>query len=212
LRKSIIFPQACFPAVSFSRRRLCIRSQRNRTRSGTPIAQSERSVPGTSSDGTGEARRTSYRPGAPGSLPVLQLRYVVRLEFSGSFGPMQRGAEPRCRGAPNWIVHNTNHWAAVRPNMIPGKIRVPTLILHAKWDDDPPLLGSERRAAQKHFLRSYDRVAKELVRMERNWMQLFRALTGHRSCAGNRIDFRGSRPRSSGGRHQPRAGRSDEGG
>jgi hypothetical protein len=134
LRKSIIFPQACFPAVSFSRRRLCIRSQRNRTRSGTPIAQSERSVPGTSSDGTGEARRTSYRPGAPGSLPVLQLRYVVRLEFSGSFGPMQRGAEPRCRGAPNWIVHNTNHWGAVRPNMIPGKIRVPTLILHAKWD------------------------------------------------------------------------------
>lgn len=59
------------------------------------------SVPGTSSDGAGEARRTSYRPGAPGSLPVLQLRYVVRLEFSGSFGPMQRGAEPRCRGAPN---------------------------------------------------------------------------------------------------------------
>ena len=134
LRKSIIFPQACFPAVSFSRRRLCIWSLLNRTRTGTPIAQSERSVPGTSSDGTGEARRTSYPPGAPGSLPVLQLRYAVRLEFSGSFGPMQRGAEPRCRGAPQWIVHNTNHWAAVRPNMIPGKIRVPTLIVHAKWD------------------------------------------------------------------------------
>jgi len=114
------------------------------------------------------ARRTSYRPGAPGSLPVLQLRYVVRLEFSGSFGPMQRGAEPRCRGAPNWIVHNTNHWGAVRPNMIPGKIRVPTLIVHAKRESSGtmtlPLPGSERRAAQEHFLRSYDRVEKELVR------------------------------------------------
>ena len=71
--------------------------------------------------------------------------------------PMPRSAQ--------WIVHNTNHWAAVRPNMIPGKIRVPTLIVHAKWDDDLPVPGSERRrAAQKHFLRSSDRVAKELVR------------------------------------------------
>jgi hypothetical protein len=131
------------------------RLRRNRTRTGTPIAQSERSVPGTCSDGTSEARRTSYRPGAPGSLPVLQLRYVVRLELSGSFGPMQRGAEPRCRGAPNWIVHNTNHWAAVRPNMIRGKIRVPTLILHAKWDSSGtmtlPLPGSERRGSSRTF-------------------------------------------------------------
>jgi hypothetical protein len=29
-------------------------------------------------------------------------------------------------------VHNTNHWGAVRPNMNPGKIGVPTLIVHAK--------------------------------------------------------------------------------
>ena len=90
------FPRFHFPSAGSA-----CGSLRNRTRTGTPIAQSERSVPGTCSDGTSEARRTSYRPGAPGSLPVLQLRYVVRLEFSGSFGPMQRGAEPRCRGAPN---------------------------------------------------------------------------------------------------------------
>ncbi len=76
--------------------------------------------------------------------------------------PMPRSAQ--------WVVHNTNRWAAVRPKMIPGKIkiRVPTLILHAKWDSNAtmtlPLPGSERRAAQEHFLRSYDRVEKELVR------------------------------------------------
>jgi len=150
LHKSIIFPQACFPAVSFSRRNGC----------GGIGPEPARLLhnpkgPGTCSDGTSEARRTSYRPGAPGSLPVLQLRYVVRLEFSGSFGPMQRSAEPRFRGAPNWIVHNTNHWAAVRPNMIRGKIRVPTLILHAKWDSSGtmtlPLPGSERRGSSRTF-------------------------------------------------------------
>ena len=67
----------------------------------------------------------------------------------------QRSAEPRFRGAPNWIVHNTNHWAAVRPNMIRGKIRVPTLILHAKWDSSGtmtlPLPGSERRGSSRTF-------------------------------------------------------------
>ena len=132
LRKSIIFPQACFPAVSFSRRRLCTRLLRNRTRSGTPIAQSERSVPGTSSDGTGEARRTSYRPGAPGPLPVsavsvgcqARILWMLWADATWRRAPMPRSAQ--------WIVYNTNHWGAVRPNMIAGKIRVPTLIVHAK--------------------------------------------------------------------------------
>lgn len=55
----------------------------------------KRSVPGTCSDGTGEARRTSYRPAATGPCPFPQFRYVVRLEFSGCFGPMRRGAGPR---------------------------------------------------------------------------------------------------------------------
>jgi hypothetical protein len=51
------------------------------------------SVPGmTSTDGTGEARRTSYRLRCAGPLPVLQSQNVVRLEFSGSFGLMQRGS------------------------------------------------------------------------------------------------------------------------
>jgi hypothetical protein len=43
-------------------------------------------------------RRPAHLPpascaGPPARFP--QFRYVVRLEFSGSFGPMQRGAEPR---------------------------------------------------------------------------------------------------------------------
>jgi len=51
------------------------------------------SVPGmTSTNGTGEARRTSYRLRCAGPLPVLQSQNVVRLEFSGSFGLMQRGS------------------------------------------------------------------------------------------------------------------------
>src|SRR5882724_6009000 len=67
--------------------------------------------------------------------------------------------------------------------MIPSKIRVPTLTLDAKWNEDPPPLGSECRAAQEHVLRAYDRVEKELLRtMERDWMQFFRALMGRRCC------------------------------
>jgi hypothetical protein len=45
-----------------------------------------------SSNGTGEARRTSYRLRCAGPLPVLQSPNVVGLEFSGSFGLMQRGS------------------------------------------------------------------------------------------------------------------------
>jgi hypothetical protein len=67
--------------------------------------------------------------------------------------------------------------------MIPGKIRVPTLSFMPNETMTLPLPGSERREAQKHFLRSYEHIEKELtVAMERNWMQLFRALMGRRSC------------------------------
>src|SRR5712664_1740774 len=48
--------------------------------------------------------------------------------------------------------------------MIPGRIRVPTLTLDAKWDEDPPRHLAECRAAQEHVLRAYDRVEKELIR------------------------------------------------
>ena len=109
LHKSIIFPQACFRAVSFSRRRLCTRSLRNRTRNGTPIAQSERYLPGTCSDGTGEARRTPYRPGAPGSLPVsavsvccqARILWMLWADATWRRAPKQQGNLRRCRGAPN---------------------------------------------------------------------------------------------------------------
>ena len=173
LRKSIIFPQACFLAVSFCRRRLGTQSLRNRIRTGTPIAQSERPVPGTSSDGTGEARRTPYRPSAPGPCPFPQFRYVVRLEFSGSFGPMQTWRRAPMPRSAQWIVHNTNHWGAVSPNMIPGKIRAPTLTAHGtqvgRW---PPPAWFRTSGSSKTFPPSYDHIEKELtLAMERNWIR-----------------------------------------
>ena len=65
----------------------------NRAKSGTSIARSENvRAWNDSSNGTGEARRTSYRLRCAGPLPVLQSQNVVRLEFSGSFGLMQRGS------------------------------------------------------------------------------------------------------------------------
>jgi hypothetical protein len=128
LRKSIIFPQACFPAVSFSRRTLCTRSLRNRTGSGTPMAQPK--GPCLEPPAMAQAR-----PGAP---PTGQLRRApARFRSFGMLsGSNSLDALDRCDAAPGpeaarqsppmlrsaqWTVHNTNHWGAVRPNMIPGR-------------------------------------------------------------------------------------------
>jgi len=74
------------------------------------------------------------RPGAPHTgqvrrapCPFPQFRYVVRLDILWKLwadATWRRAPMPR---SAQWIVYNTNHWGAVRPNMIPGKIRVPTL-------------------------------------------------------------------------------------
>jgi len=129
------------------------RLRRNRTRTGTPIAQSERSWNLQRRHERGPAHvipaRCAGLPARSAASVCCQARILWKLWAE------QRSAEPRFRGAPNWIVHNTNHWAAVRPNMIRGKIRVPTLILHAKWDSSGtmtlPLPGSERRGSSRTF-------------------------------------------------------------
>ena len=155
LRKSIIFPQACFPAVSFSRRRLCTRLLRNRTRSGTPIAQSEK-VRAWNLQRRHERGPAHVIPARCAGLPARSAASVCcQARILWKLWAEQRSAEPRFRGAPNWIVHNTNHWRAVRSNMIPGNIRVPTLIVHAKWDSSGtmtlPVPGSERRGSSRTF-------------------------------------------------------------
>ena len=61
--------------------------------------------------------------------------------------------------------------------MIPGRIRVPTLTLDAKWDEDPPRhlaqnVGQLKNTSSVRMIElrrnSYERW--------RNWMQFFRAL------------------------------------
>jgi len=49
----------------------------------------------------------------------------------GAFGPMQRGAVPRCRGAPNGSCI-TQTLGCGKTQYDPGKIKVPTLNVHAK--------------------------------------------------------------------------------
>ena len=80
-----------------------------------------------------------------------------------------------------WIVHNTNHWGAVRPNMIPGKIRAPTLTAHGtqvgRWPS--PTSGSSKNISSDRMIVLRRKLT---VAMERNWMQFFRALIGRSSC------------------------------
>src|SRR5258705_5617834 len=85
--------------------------------------------------------------------------------------------------APNGVVEdNMNYWTAGKALYDPGKITVPTLLLHAEWDADLPSYLAQRYFAQ---LRNtpYKRLIElsegtHTVIMEKNRMQFFRELMG----------------------------------
>jgi hypothetical protein len=128
LRKSIIFPQACFPAVSFSRRTLCTRSLRNRTRSGTPMAQPKVRA-WNLQRWHGRSPAHLLPASCDGPLPVsavsvccqARILWMLWADCDAAPGPEAARQSPPMPRSAQWTVHNTNHWGAVRPNMIPGR-------------------------------------------------------------------------------------------
>ncbi|WP_315838339.1 alpha/beta hydrolase [Bradyrhizobium prioriisuperbiae] len=85
--------------------------------------------------------------------------------------------------APNGVAQDVNdYWAAGKPYYDPGKITVPTLLIHAEWDADLPSYQ-----AQAYFTKLVNTPYKRFVElgegthtvmMEKNRMQFFREIRG----------------------------------
>jgi pimeloyl-ACP methyl ester carboxylesterase len=85
--------------------------------------------------------------------------------------------------APNGVVEDSmNYWSAGKAQYDPGKIMVPTFLLHAEWDADLPSY-----LAQGYFAQLKNAPYKRLVElsegthtvmMEKNRMQFFHELMG----------------------------------
>jgi pimeloyl-ACP methyl ester carboxylesterase len=97
--------------------------------------------------------------------------------------PESSKQNPPMLRAPNGVVEDgRNYWSAGKALYDPGKITVPTLLLHAEWDADLPSY-----LAQGYFAQLKNTPYKRLIElsegthtvmMEKNRMQFFRELMG----------------------------------
>ena len=85
--------------------------------------------------------------------------------------------------APNGVTQDVNdYWAAGKPYYDPGKITVPTLLIHAEWDADLPSYQAQAyftklvNAPYKRFVELGE--GTHTVMMEKNRMQFFREIRG----------------------------------
>ena len=85
--------------------------------------------------------------------------------------------------APNGVVEDSmKYWSAGKALYDPGKIKVPTLLLHAEWDADLPSYQAQGYFAQLKNT-PYKRLIElgegtHTVMMEKNRMQFFHELIG----------------------------------
>jgi pimeloyl-ACP methyl ester carboxylesterase len=97
--------------------------------------------------------------------------------------PESSKQNPPMLRAPNGVVEDSrNYWSAGKALYDPGKITVPTLLLHAEWDADLPSY-----LAQGYFAQLKNTPYKRLIElsegthtvmMEKNRMQFFHELIG----------------------------------
>ncbi|HLX99232.1 MAG TPA: alpha/beta hydrolase [Roseiarcus sp.] len=89
---------------------------------------------------------------------------------------------PRLRAANGVMAEFVNHWVAGKPFYDPGKISVPTLLIHAEWDADLPTYMTEAYFAKltgapyKRFVQLGE--GTHTVMMEKNRMQFFHEILG----------------------------------
>jgi len=95
--------------------------------------------------------------------------------------PVGSKLDPPIVRAPNGVVEEfTNYWLAGKPYYDPGKITVPTLLIHAEWDADLPSYQAEAYFKQltnvpyKRFVELGE--GTHTVMLEKNRMQFFREI------------------------------------
>ncbi len=93
--------------------------------------------------------------------------------------PVGSQATPRTLRAPNGVVADSQElWSSGKPLYDPAQIRVPTLVVHAEWDQDLPTYMAQAvferltNAPWKRFVEIGE--GTHTVMMEKNRMQLFR--------------------------------------
>jgi pimeloyl-ACP methyl ester carboxylesterase len=97
--------------------------------------------------------------------------------------PVGSKLDPPMLRAPNGVVDEfNNYWAAGKPYYDPGKITVPTLLIHAEWDADLPSYQAQAFFKQltntpyKRFVEIGE--GTHTVMLEKNRMQFFREIMG----------------------------------
>ncbi len=123
------------------------------------------------------------RAGRQEGRPHSARRVRCLADATWATDPDAKTKNPGMLRAPNGVVEDTQlYWGAGKALYDPGKITVPTFILHAEWDADLPSY-----LAQGYFtqLRNapYRRMVElsegtHTVMMEKNRMQFFRELMG----------------------------------
>jgi len=97
--------------------------------------------------------------------------------------PVGSKLNPPMLRAPNGVFEEfTNYWLAGKPYYDPGKITVPTLLIHAEWDADLPTYQTEAYFKQltnvpyKRFVELGE--GTHTVMPEKNRMQFFHEIIG----------------------------------
>ncbi len=89
---------------------------------------------------------------------------------------------PMLRAGDGVMAEFTNYWRAGKPYYDPGKITVPTLVIHAEWDADLPTYMAEAYFARltstpyKRFVELGE--GTHTVMLEKNRMQFFHEILG----------------------------------
>ena len=155
---------------------------------GTGVAIPEANAPalGAYRTVTREAARGRWLKGVPEDKKAgLIPSGVLDAWLDATFATDPEGAKqtPPVLRAPNGVIADVGaYWRAGKPQYDPGKITVPTFLIHAEWDADLPsdqaqgYFAQLKNAPYRRFVELSE--GTHAVMLEKNRMQFFREIMG----------------------------------